>query len=127
MRKHLLPIGILAGIVGVTLSSMAAIVLAAVLLSWYAMTELRIDMLASHQAAMSDESVHLGDRTVPLAQCALGKAEYGLAHVIPPIPCVRQSVTWRDVETGTISQFLAKTNIWKTTTIHPLAVFSAGS
>lgn len=117
MRKLTLPFGIVAGIAGLSLNIPVLLILAAGLLAWYGKTELRTKLLLAHTENLTGETIRLGDLDVPIADCALEIPKYKLIF-----PEVRQLLTWRDADNGTITQIRLVTNLGGKTLAYPAAV-----
>ena len=124
-RKFVLHSATIAGLFGVAFVNIIALSFSALFFAWYAVQYLKWDLFNAHRSAMSGSEIVIDDQMVALSDCALEKASYGLDLAIPPIPCVRQYFAWRDPKTGEVSQFLAKTNMGKKTSIRTLATAAA--
>jgi len=121
MNTIKLHIGIISIIIGFLFSPL--LFLGVAMLIWYGLVDLKPYLLRIHEGNIANETLRFGECDFPISQLSLSTPRFHLLQYA--IPQIRQLATWRDNNTGTITQIMLTTNAIGKMTAYPVSVLSA--
>jgi len=78
---------------------------------WWAWARQAPRLRAAHEAGLEGEVIEIGAMRLPKVDCSIGAAHWSVQGALCLMPLREQMITWRDRETGVITQFLLQTPI----------------